>query len=344
MAASIVGVDIGALSIRAVEVRSKGKVGPLVLHAHQVALPEGAVRSGEVLEVNTVSAALRQLWSIGRFTSKNVVLGMGSSKVLVRELSVPKLSQAEIIASLPSYVQDMLPVPVIDALLDFYPTSEGDANGVAMVNGLLVAAVKASVVANVEAVQKAGLQPVGVDLIPFALTRGHAMQGNVAYIDVGARTTNVVVTIDGVPQFVRIIPSGGDDLTTALAGRLEVPEDQAQQLPHEVGLGVAGVAPNLLPAVEIIREITGELLNSLRNTLAYFSNTHRNQPYSGLVLTGGGSDLIGFSDALAEITRIPVTRFDPFMDLTIPKNVQDLTYGERTAFNVALGLAMGSAA
>ena len=40
-----------------------------------------------------------------------------------------------------------------------------------MNGGLLIAAVKDVVLANVKAVQLAGLNPVEVDLIPFALSR-----------------------------------------------------------------------------------------------------------------------------------------------------------------------------
>jgi len=344
MNTSVVGVDIGTASIRAVEVTGVGKQRPQVLQIHQIALPDGAVRNGEVLEPNTVAEALKQLWSTGRIKSKNVVLGVGNSKVLVRDLSVPKLSQKEIVASLPSYVQDMLPVPVIDALLDFYPTSETETETGPMAHGLLIAAVKSAVLSNVKAVQKAGLLPVGVDLIPFALTRMTTGQGNVAFVDVGARTTNVIVTSNGVPQFVRIIPTGGADLTTALATRLEISEPQAEELKLRLGLGTAGVPPELLPAVQVIREVTAELLNSLRNTLAYFSNTRQSEAYTSLVLSGGAAGLSGFGEALSEISRIPVSRLDPFASVTLPKNVPEIPVDERVAYTVALGLAIGSAA
>ena len=343
MASSIVGVDIGTDSIRAVEVTGVGKK-PLVTRHFELALPEGAVRSGEVVEVNTVSNSLKQLWTSGKFRSNNVVLGVGSPKVLVRDLTVPKLAARELKASLPSYVQDMLPVPVADALLDFYPTSESDNDGAKVLTGLLVAAVKESVLANVKAVQGAGLSVVGVDLIPFALTRMQSQPGLIAYVDVGARTTNVIVVSNGVPQFVRIIATGGFDLTQALSQRLEIDLMQAEQLKLSLGLGTAGVAPQNLPAVQIMREVTAELLNSLRNTLAYYANTRPNEPYIGIALSGRGANLLGFTDALSEITRIPVVIADPFTRIAPPKELANVQTRDRHTFNVALGLALGSAA
>lgn len=342
----IVGVDIGSGTIRAVEVTGVGGRKPTVSRFFSIPLPEGAVKNGEVIEVNTVAAALKQLWSAARFSSKEVVLGVGNAKVLVRDLTVPRLSQQEIRESLPTHVQEMLPVPVTDALLDFYPVSEGTTESGPVVSGLLVAAIKDSVLANVKAVQLAGLTPVGVDLIPFALTRltpSARMIGNVAHIDIGARTTNVIVTSGGVPQFVRIIANGGHDVTAALADRLEIGELDAENLKRSLGLGGASVTPEQAPAVAIIREVTGALLNSLRNTLGYFANTRQNEPYSGIVLTGGGAQLLGFADALSEMTRIPVVLGDTFGGIDVAKDAARGTQSQ-LGLGVALGLALGGAA
>lgn len=342
----LVGVDIGSTSIRAVEVAGVGTKHPSVARFFSFPLPEGAVKNGEVIEVNTVSAALKQLWSAARFSSKDVVLGVGNSKVLVRDLTVPKLSQAEIKESLAAHVQEMLPVPVADALLDFYPISEGSSENGPVVNGLLVAAIKDSVLTNVKAVLLAGLTPVGVDLIPFALTRLTSparMIGNVAHVDIGARTTNVIVTSSGVPQFVRIIANGGSDLTAALVDRLGIPELDAENMKRSLGLGGVSVPSENVEAVTIIREVTGTLLSSLKNTLGYFSNTRHNEPYSGIVLTGGGAQLHGFADALSEMTRIPVVLGDTFGSIDVSRDAAKGTQSQ-LGMNVALGLALGGAA
>lgn len=348
MATLLVGVDMGADSIRAVEVTGVGSKRPTVTRFHEIPLPDGAVKNGEVVEVNTVAAALRQLWSQARFKSREVVLGIGNAKVLVRDVTVPKLNRSELRQSLPAHVQDMLPVPVAEALLDFYPVSEGMSETGPVVNGLLVAAIKDAVLTNVEAVQKAGLHPVGVDLIPFAITRltvNTPRTGFVAHVDVGAKTTNVVVTRDGVPQFVRIMTGGGHDVTAALATRLEIPESQADQLKRQLGLGNPGtITAEQIDAVNVVREVTGGLLNSLRNTLAYFSNTRGNEPYSAIVITGGGAKLPGFVEALSEISRIPVIATDVLSAVEVSKDAAKRSADDAQSMQVALGLALGGAA
>ncbi|MFF1634501.1 type IV pilus assembly protein PilM [Leifsonia sp. NPDC058248] len=349
MGSSVVGVDIGSAAIRAVEVSDPGKPKPTLVRHHEVLLPEGAVSRGEVLEPNTVAAALKSLWSQGGFKSKNVVLGMGNQRVLARDLTVPKMSQSRIRESLPFHVQELLPVPVAEALLDFYPVSESMSDSGPVVNGLLVAAVKDAVLGNVKATQLAGLTTVDVDLIPFALTRvlvGRAnATGNVALIEIGANTTSVVIAAGGVPQFVRIIPTGGADLTQALQSELEIEFGEAERLKAAVGLAKQVSTIEEHRAVEIIYRVTSDLLTSLRNTVSYFVNTHPAMPVGELVVTGGGAHLPGLIDALGEMTRLPVALGDPFRTVSLSRSLNaEVLRHSRSRLAVALGLALGSAA
>jgi type IV pilus assembly protein PilM len=344
MAQSIVGLDIGSESLRGVELKHAKKAQPTVLRYHEVPLPPGAVKSGEVVEIHTVAAALKHLWSTAGFGTKKVVLGMGNPKVLVRDLTVARLSQKEIRQSLAFQVQEMLPVPVADALLDFYPVSEGQSENGPVLHGLLVAAVRDAVNANLAAVQLAGLTPLEVDLIPFALNRvlrrDSGALGTVALVDVGANTTNVVITTDGVPQFVRIIPAGGADVTSRLMSRLDMTLDQAESSKRRLR---QAVQPNT-EALAVVRETSDELLNSLRNTLRYFSTTRQGGEIDRVIVSGRGALLAGFAEALMELTKLPVHETDPFSTLLVAKNAhraEDITTDGMT---VALGLALGSAA
>ncbi|WP_111719435.1 type IV pilus assembly protein PilM [Homoserinimonas sp. OAct 916] len=347
MAASVVGVDIGDVAVRAVELSDATKANPTLVRYHEMPLPEGAVSRGEVLEPNTVGTALKRLWTAGNFKSKNVVLGMGNHRVLARDLTVPKMSLKRIRESLPFQVQEMLPVPVAEALLDFYPIAEGEGANGPEVHGLLIAAVKDAVAGNVQAVQLAGLNPIEVDLIPFALSRvlsrGVQVDGAVVQIDVGASSTSVLISVLGVPQFIRFIPTGSGDVTQALSMRLEIDAEQAEQLKREIGLTPAGVQAQNPAAANLIREVTGELLNSLRNTVNYFVNTH-SMPIRQIVLTGGGTQLGGFGDALAEMTRLPVIPATPFDTVQLGRGVsKEGLEHSRGDYMVALGLALGSA-
>ncbi len=345
MSGTVVGVDIGSASIRAVEVRDFDTAKPVLVRAHEVPVPDTSVRRGEVIEVATVATALRRLWATGRFGSKKVVLGIGGTRVFARDLAVPRAPLEQIRESLPFLVQDLLPVPVPEAVLDYYPVSENGSESGSEVSGLLVAAVKEAVNANVSAVINAGLDPVHVDLIPFALVRAmtprRTSKGREVVVSLGANTTNVVVVSDGVPHFVRIIPNGADDITRALATRLQWAPERAEQTKRSLGMGTAMLRPEDRPAIEIIYEVVGELLSSVRNTLSYYANAKPNEPVGRILLSGGGAQMTGVPNALAALTGLPVAVAEP-LEQVASKVRERRTAAESDRFVVAFGLARGS--
>ncbi|MGA1813456.1 type IV pilus assembly protein PilM [Frondihabitans sp. 4ASC-45] len=349
MSKSIVGVDIGAASLRAVEIANPTSARPTLVRFGEVPLPAGSVSRGEVIEPQTVAQSMRALWSQAGFKSKQVVLGMGNQRVLARDLTVAKASKARIQEALPFQVQDMLPIPVADALLDFYPVSEGIGEHGPVINGLLIAAVKDAVLGNVRASKLAGLHAVGVDLIPFAVSRllvnRARLTGTVALIDIGASTTSVVLVSDGVPQFVRLIPSGGDDITNDLASRLEIPRELAEGAKRTLGLVSSSATKEDKTASAVIFETVNELLGSLRNTVSYYANTRPTEHVTHIVLSGGGAQLRGLPEALAEVTRIPVVAADPLQGVSFARSASEVDVRSNvTSLTVALGLALGSAA
>jgi type IV pilus assembly protein PilM len=311
----IVGVDIGSDSIRAVQVDGAHTRSPVVSGFGRISVPPGLVESGEVVQVDAVAALLSELWSTAGLRSKRVVLGVGNSRVLVRELTVPRGSAKQVRQSLPFHVQDLLAVPASDTILDFYPVSEGVDDGVAVLSGLVVAAVREAVTANIAAARGAGLTVVDVDLVPFALVRLQASSFrtvSAAFVDIGARSTTIVVATRGVPQFVRIIPTGGHDLTRVLSERLGIPSTEAERLKREVGLVVGRAPADRVEASVVINDFINDLLLGVRNTLRYFGNAHPGGRLDGIVVSGGGARLTGLPTALAEITKLPELTAKPF--------------------------------
>jgi type IV pilus assembly protein PilM len=348
MSPNIVGIDIGSRSIRALELRGADKGRPVVERFAEVPLIDGSTRRGEVLEVGTVASAIRRLWSQGGFKTRDVILGMGGPRVLSRDLQMPRVPLAQIREALPFHVQDLLPVPVAEAILDFYPISEENGDNGPVINGLLVAAIKEAVAANVAAVSEAGLHPVQVDLIPFALVRALAprgMTGLTAVVSIGANTTNVVVVQDGVPQFVRIISTGGDDITNALASRLSLAPAQAESIKRELGLGGSDVRADQRPAIEVIYESARELLTAIRNTLSYYVNSRPGVQISRVVLSGGGGQLIGFANALGGVAQTQVVLGDPLGGVQLSRDAKSKASREQLdAMTTAFALAVGTTA
>lgn len=349
--AGVIGLDIGTTHVRAAEMQISGRgasAQATLLRYGEVALPPGAVRDGEVEDSATVSGALKRLWSDAKFTTRDVNIGVGNQRVVVRELDLPWMPLPQLRDSLAFQVQDLLPMSTDEALMDFYPTSELENATGKMMHGMLVAATRDTVRANVMAVEAAGLRPQLVDLNPFALlraiVRGDLVNRTVAVVDIGARISQVVITAGGMPQFVRILPTGGQNATDAIAGAMGISAPEAENIKREVGIGFA-VGPELAAAAEAISGVVRPLIEAVRNTFVYYAGNHPGAGIDVVVLTGGGAHLPGFGQYLSSASRLPVTIGDPLASIRVAKSAHSEHLVQKSSTLVLpIGLAYGVAA
>jgi type IV pilus assembly protein PilM len=303
-----IGVDIGSTAVRAAEL--SGGDQPVLLRAAQVPLPAGAVENAEVRQPDVVAEAMRELWGRGKFKAKQVNLGVGNQRVIVREIALPWLPEKELRSSLAFQVQEFIPMSVDDAVLDYDPVGEIEQEGRRLLRILLVAAQRGMVSALVAAATAAKLEPVGVDLTPFALVRAVGLydgldldvQGDEAVVDIGAHVTNICVHDRGLTRFVRILPSGGRDVTLAVARGLGIEDDVAEKLKRGE---VVEEGPALEDAQRLALQRAGAFVDEVRSSLEFYTAQVPGAKIGRVVVTGGGSKLRGFLELLQE--RIPVT-------------------------------------
>ncbi|MGV8969712.1 MAG: type IV pilus assembly protein PilM [Microbacteriaceae bacterium] len=347
MALTVVGLDIGEHSLRAVEVANASTDRATIIRFAEVP-HSGIARAGEVVDASGLTMALKKLWKSEKFSSKNVMLGVGSARVFARDVELPRMTPRQLKQSLQYHVQDILPMPAAEAVMDFVPLGESESTSGPVVTGLLVVAPKASVLTLVNAVRDAGLSPLGVDLVAFALARvqQRAMTGRglVAFVDIGAGSTNVVIAADGVPDFVRLVPLGGDDITRALARRLESTEVSAEKIKRDMGFRPVPVGGTVdqKAAAETINKITGELLTDIRTTLQYYISNNPGKQLAGIILSGGGSRMDGLSVGLREYTQLDVSFIDASSTLNKKRGIRDSQPQDLDSMTVALGLALGA--
>ncbi len=341
-----IGLDIGTSVVRAVEL-SFGRDGVTLDRFGQVVLPDGAVRDGEVVDPEAVTAAIKELWSATRFGGKKVVLGVANQRVIVRQLDLPWMEQGELRKSLGFHVADFLPISVEESVLDFYPLEEiTNDEGNRQLRGLLVAAQRDAVLLNVQCAEKAGLRVESVDLTSFAVLRAMGRQtdltvGTEALIDVGARVTNIVVHSAGVPRFVRILLMGGQDVTDAVSEQLGVPLDRAEGLKQNFTRIATG--DQLAMVSRTVATTAQDFVDEIRGSLDYYAVSSVGARVERIVISGGGSRLEGLAERLAASTRLPVVLGDPLWPLKIGRTGLDADQIEfiKPLAAVPVGLALG---
>lgn len=351
-ARTAIGLDIGTSGVRAAEL-TFGKTGITLEKFGQVPLPEGAVRDGEVVQPTTVANAIKQLWEHTKFGGKDVIVGVANQKVIVRQVDLPWQPLDELKESLPFAVQESIPMAVDQALLDYYPLEElTTEDGTRTYRGLLVAAQRDMVEAQLQAVTEAGLNPVMVDLTAFAVLRSLADSDDLgmgstmeALVDVGARVTNIVVHEGGVPRFVRILLMGGADVTDALAERTGQEQMEAEVLKHELGMTTDDGDPKAQAAGRVMDAAGQAFIDQVRGSLDYYMASPGARPIERIVVTGGGSRLAGLAEKLYSSTRVEVERGSVFGELEIGKtglSADQMQFVEPLAA-VPVGLALGGA-
>ncbi len=347
MAKGRIGLDIGSTAVRAAELALGGDQ-PSLVRAAQVPLPSGAVQSGEVRDVEAVAQAVRELWGRGGFKARQATMGVGNQRVVVREVTVPALPPKELSQSLPFQVQDLIPIPVDEAVLDYDVLEELEQEGARMMRLLVVAAQRQMINQMVDCAVRAKVEPVGVDLVPFALIRSVGQDeglgleesdvGGEAIVDVGADVTNICVHDRGVARFVRILPSGGRDVTVAMATSLGIPEEDAEALkrgqPVEAG-------PPASEVEGIRRTRVANLVDEIRSSLDFYRAQTPGAEVSRVLVTGGGSKLPGLVELLDERVDAQVDRGHAFAKVAVRLDMDEETMADaEPLLAVSLGLAL----
>ena len=211
---------------------------------------------------------------------------------------------------------------------------------------LLVAAATDMVEGFVTTATAAGLEPVGVDLTPFAVARavssaarGEAGQaGAEAIVDVGAGITSIFIHQNGEPRFVRILLVGGDDATNALASEMKVSFEEAEAAKLDLGRGVG--SPD---AQRVLQSRVAALVEEIRGSIDYYMSQEEAEPVASVLITGGGSLTPGLASSLEQMLRLQVRRATPMSQMSFSKSglTQEQVNQVEPVAAAAIGLAMG---
>lgn len=297
---SVVGLDIEPGYVAAVETRGGGIS---VERAASSTLALGVVRDGEVADVETLAAALRNLFGEHKL-GKRVRIGVANQRIVMRTLDLPPLTKPKEIASAVRFqAQEQIPMPLEQAVLEhqslgIVETPEGPRTRV-----VLVAARRDMIERLLEATTRAGLRPQGIDLSAFAMVRALYRPGATGarlYISVGGMT-NLAIAKETTCVFTRVVPYGLESLAGELAERRALTLDHAHAWLKHVGL--------LTPVEELEgeREITAEARNVLvdgvrriaddvRNSLDFHAMQAGAAGVESAVLTGPALSVPGFAE------------------------------------------------
>lgn len=346
-----IGLDIGTSAVRAVQL-SSGRNGAKIERLGQVLLPVGAVRDGEITDPDAVVDAIRALWSEWDLKGREVALGVANQQVVVRQVDLPYLPEKDLRESLAFQVQEYIPIPIEQALLDCAILEHFEnAEGQRYSRVLVVAAQRLMVDAIVDVVNRAKLKPVLLDLDAFALLRSLAPEGAIddrdgeLLLDIGASVTNVIVHERGVPRFVRVLLMGGNQITEGLMTTQGLSHEEAEQIKASTGLTPPGAPAPQGEAARVVGERANRFIEEIRGSLDYYAAQTDAIAVHRVVLSGGGSLLPNLTESLSAALRLPVEHGHPLQYVGRGRTgLDDQQLADAEPFlAVAMGLALGVA-
>jgi type IV pilus assembly protein PilM len=294
----VVALEVSSDFIRAVELENPLTAKPKLIRYGEMELPEGAAGESEVFDIELVQDAIQEFWKAQKFSTKDVILGVGSRKILIRDYETQVADLPKIRTKLKFEAANLLPAQMGNAVLDFYPTQLNDAvSGLQMVQGLLIAAPVEPIEKIIAVAQGAGLEVQGVDYLQFGIARvarkAFGAKGEYLLVNVKSNSTDIIAMKFGIPQMVRIIPNGLTTRPEKAAGRHAGDDSSAS---FDTALPAQTSDP-----VELI-------IGGLRNTLNFYANKGGNP--TALLLAGEGALSTELQERLPQALQIRTALLD----------------------------------
>ncbi|MBN2464302.1 pilus assembly protein PilM, partial [candidate division WOR-3 bacterium] len=198
-------LDIGSNSVKFVKVEG-GRVTDY-----------GLKEIGEAFDVPSI---LREL--VKDYKPGEVFSFVSGPSVSLRQAPFPKMNRRELKDAIMLRLEKYSPFTVDEAILDFKTLGPVREAGAVKDNVMVVAARKDIVSDHISTLRKAGLEPTGIGVIPFALQAAARKYGKVGpeeticLLDIGAEFTDMVFIKGDRLDLARTITTAGNAITEAM--------------------------------------------------------------------------------------------------------------------------------
>ena len=348
------GIDIGTCEIKAAEVKIIDGFPEVVALRRCPASP--GVWTDELDEESLVMA----LQEIASPNLKEVITCIGGENLVSRLTRLPRMSDKELEAAARFEIEKFVPIPADQLIIRYVrldPEEEKERNGPKIKrfmprsgetkensdhheegqNILLLAAPAAIIYQYHSIFSRAGMVVRAIDLKAFALWRlfGRTEEDCTAIVDIGSKTSQLLLVKDGLIKFNRLLPAGGEILTGYISENFGISLQEARQMMEEAAVTLDDQGDFKASRISnALQEVLPEITRELERSLDYCRQ--ENMTAKKLVLSGGTSKLTGLTDYLEDVFELPVVVGIPPVEFS-----ESLTYDP--AYAVAIGLALREA-
>jgi type IV pilus assembly protein PilM len=324
-----VGLDVGASSVKAVEL--SGKNDKLTLTGLGVEpLARGTIEEGQILDHTESARAISKLFGDHHLTTRNIASGVSGNSVILKTIEVPPMSEEELRESIDWHAEEYCPFDMSDVRLG-YQVIDSDEYSIKV----LIAICREIRVQNLEhTLQLAGKRADIIDCCALALQNCYTFNYQpsddslVALVHIGASLMIIHIMKGNRLAFTHDASMGGDQYTDQISKELGLTFEQAEAAKLGLADELETVGTEINEVIEVIAKrlalegdfeklteaTTENLALEIQKSLDFYSaiSTDEETSVGKILISGGGSRLKGLRENLSHRLMIPVEPLDPF--------------------------------
>jgi type IV pilus assembly protein PilM len=331
------GLDIGTSSIRIVQLHGSGPVKTLDRYGSAPVDGNIAVSDSKPDQQKLAQAVLQLCHQAG-VTTKNVAVGVPSNRVFTTVVDMEKLSQDELAKTIRYQADSFIPTPLAESKIDW--ALLGDSPKDPTKSEVLLSSVSnAYVESRLDVLESVGFNVIAFEPDTFAIMRSIMAPDATLpqmVVDIGNRSSDLVIAINGAPRLTRSIPVGSDAIIRSAVAGLGVDAAQATQFVYKFGVSRDKLEGRVYNA---IISVVDNLVAELEKSIKFFQGRYPNQKLDRIIVTGGASSLPEFPLYIANKFGINVEIGNAWRNVSFPASRQNELLSISNHFAGAAGLA-----
>ncbi len=335
----IIGIDLGAGSIKAVALNREGTNLELAAIG-EVKNPvfEWLKSEDNKKEVSEVAKAVSGLVKDLKLSDRRVVTALPEYEIVSRLVSLPPLKESEIKDALKFEAETFVPYPLDEVSIDYEVVESDDAGRLTV---FVIAAKNTLIQSYIKVFKEAGMELVAIESPAVTMRRVVKQMGSnfeaTMLVDIGGKYSNIVAFRNGTIYFARSMPVGGESLTRAISVNLGLDMASAEEYKKAYGIKDMELEGKIKNA---IMPVFSSMAEEIRRAIALF-NENNKVAINLLILSGGGAKMPGLAEELTRLLGIEVQVIQPFTNINTTKIVLPIDLNsEGYRFSLAAGLAM----
>lgn len=331
------GLDIGTTAVRLVQLSGSGSVKTLVRYAY-APLDSRIALSDSKADQQKVAEAIRELVSQSRVSSHNVAVGLASQRVFTTVVDIERLAPNELAKTIKFQADSLIPTPLDQSKIDWVLLGDSPKDKT-KVEILLSSVANDFVETRLDMLESIGLNVVAFEPDNLALSRALVAPDATVpmlVVDIGNKSTDLVVVMDGNPRLTRAIPTGSETIIKSAMQSLSIDEKQAEQFVFKFGLTKDKLEGQIYQAIIGTIDL---LMTDIEKSIKFFETRYVDKKIQNIIVTGGASALPEFPLYIANKLGINVEIGNAWRNVSYAQDRQNELLAISNHFGVAAGLA-----